>query len=740
MADYKCKYCGANLEYIEGKSTIKCLYCDSWNTISTTSDADLQNMFSRADSLRSFCEFDKGEKSYEHILEMAPTDAEAYWGLLLCKYGIEYVLDPETNKRVPTCHRASYDSILLDEDYKNVLKYAQGDVKAVYQAQANEIERIQKEIVTKSLKEDNYDVFICYKEKDQNGLRTPDSVIANDIYYQLTQKGYKVFYAAISLEDKLGQDYEPIIFAALNSAKVMLVFGTRPEYFKAVWVKNEWSRFLKLIKKDRTKRLFPCYKDMDPYDLPEDFAHLQAQDMGKIGFITDLVRGVEKIVPKAAKNASTISQQSPAIRASSTNYDSSITPVAPLLKRAFLFLEDKDSHSAEEYFEKVLDRDPENSTAYFGKLMLDYNVFERNQLGSLPKSFEENSNYKKAYRFGDDALKAELNGYLTQISNREKAAVYDKALRMLETAKTRYVLEAAMSKFSELGDWKDAHEKVKECNKKLEELGDSKLPLTKNLRLSKPKLIVVLTVLVVAIIVAGLYLYNFFMYTRYTFTLSYIEDGYSVSVGKNDIKIARIPKKYKGEPVTSVDYNGFDGCVSLTSVILPDTITSIYAGAFSGCSNLKSVTLSSNLISIGEEAFYECDKLKKISIPDSVSNIGKWAFAECASLESVTLGSCLTKISPFTFYNCCNLLSITIPEGVSDIMGSAFLSCTGLSSITIPHSVTIIDEYAFGSCYSLSSITYQGKIAEWNLISKGDHWHSNTGVFTIHCLDGDIVL
>ena len=104
-----------------------------------------------------------------------------------------------------------------------------------------------------------------------------DSVIANDIYHQLKQEGFKVFYAAISLEDKLGKEYEPYIFSALNTAKVMLALGTKPEYFNAVWVKNEWSRFLKIMKKDRSKLLIPCYRDMDPYELPEEFAHLKAK-------------------------------------------------------------------------------------------------------------------------------------------------------------------------------------------------------------------------------------------------------------------------------------------------------------------------------------------------------------------------------------------------------------------------------------------------------------------------------
>ena len=69
-----------------------------------------------------------------------------------------------------------------------------------------------------------------------------------------------MFFSRITLEDKLGQQYEPYIFAALNSAKVMLVIGSKREYFDAVWVKNEWSRFLALMKKDRSKLLIPCYR------------------------------------------------------------------------------------------------------------------------------------------------------------------------------------------------------------------------------------------------------------------------------------------------------------------------------------------------------------------------------------------------------------------------------------------------------------------------------------------------
>ena len=194
---------------------------------------------------------------------------------MLSRYGIEYVEDPVTHERIPTCHRVQISSILSDGDYLAALENAPDTAsRALYEQEAHRIAEIQKGILSISSQEKPYDVFICYKETDDFGSRTKDSTLAQEIYYQLTNEGYKVFFSRITLEDKLGQQYEPYIFAALNSAKVMLVVGTKPEYFNAVWVKNEWSRYLALMKNDRSRLLIPCYRDMDPYDLPEELSAL----------------------------------------------------------------------------------------------------------------------------------------------------------------------------------------------------------------------------------------------------------------------------------------------------------------------------------------------------------------------------------------------------------------------------------------------------------------------------------
>lgn len=210
-------------------------------------------------------------------------------------------------------------------------------------------------------KEEPFDVFICYKESDENGGRTVDSTLAQEIYYQLTEQGRRVFFARITLEDKAGQEYEPYIFAALHSAKVMVVVGTRPEHLNAVWVKNEWSRYLALMRQERKRLLIPCYRDMDPYDLPEQLSVLQSYNMGKIGFIQDLIRGINKVLGGDKK-------PEPAMETVVMQSEGSANLTA-LLKRGNMALEDGEWDKADGFFEQVLNMDAECAEAYWGKAL-----------------------------------------------------------------------------------------------------------------------------------------------------------------------------------------------------------------------------------------------------------------------------------------------------------------------------------------------------------------------------------
>ena len=139
---------------------------------------------------------------------------------------------------------------------------------------------------------------------------------------------------------------------------------------------------MKLIKTDRSKLLIPCYRNMDAYELPEEFAHLQAQDMSKIGFINDLVRGIRKVVADTDSQEKTV-RESVAVNSGNANEES-------LLKRAFMFLEDGDWSAADEYCEKVLDIDPENAMAYLGKLMAECRACRMEDLQNCEQPFDGN--------------------------------------------------------------------------------------------------------------------------------------------------------------------------------------------------------------------------------------------------------------------------------------------------------------------------------------------------------------
>lgn len=434
MAIFKCKMCGGTLEINNNETVATCEYCGTQQTLPKLDDDRRVNLYDRANHFRRNNEFDKAMGIYEQILNEDSTDAEAYWSIVLCRYGIEYVEDPASHKRIPTVNRAQFTSIYADDDYKSALKYADVAQKEVYEQEAKAIDDIQKGILEISNKEEPFDVFICYKETDANGRRTQDSVLANDLYHQLVQEGFKVFFSRITLEDKLGVAYEPYIFAALNSAKVMVVLGTKPEYFNAVWVKNEWSRYLALIKQGKNKMLIPAYKDMDPYDLPEEFSHLQAQDISKLGFMQDLIRGIKKIVETDAPKSTDVKEKV----AGNKNAD-----IEPLLKRAFMFLEDGDWSSANKYCEKVLDIDPENAYAYLGKLLSELRVKKLESLKDQKEPFDYSKNYQKAIRFADKKLKSTLKGY---VENSKLNEIYTRAKKKMSEADELYgYLETYMS-------------------------------------------------------------------------------------------------------------------------------------------------------------------------------------------------------------------------------------------------------------------------------------------------------
>lgn len=294
---FKCKMCGGDIEIQEGSTVAKCKYCGSLMTLPKIDTDKKARLFNKANEYRQNNEFDKSYDAYRAITEEDPEEAEAYWGMILSEYGIEYVEDPKSGKRIPTCHRVQNQFVQNSSNYKLALKYADAERRMMYEEEADSIDSLQKDILSISSRELPYDVFICYKEiEDETGERTEDSVLAQEIYNELIRAGIRTFFSRITLEEHLGENYEPYIYAALRSSKVMLVVTTSKTHLDAVWVKNEWMRYLRFMNEDKSKSIIPVYQKITPYELPTLLSAYQAADMSKIGAVQDLVRGVQRIL------------------------------------------------------------------------------------------------------------------------------------------------------------------------------------------------------------------------------------------------------------------------------------------------------------------------------------------------------------------------------------------------------------------------------------------------------------
>jgi hypothetical protein len=138
----KCKICGGSLNITDGQTVCECEYCGTKQTLPKLDNERKLNLYDRASHLRRSNDFDKASIIYEQILSEDKTDAEAYWSLVLCKYGVEYVEDPVSHKRIPTVNRTQYNSIFNDPDYKEAINHASVDQKIIYEEEAKKIDDI----------------------------------------------------------------------------------------------------------------------------------------------------------------------------------------------------------------------------------------------------------------------------------------------------------------------------------------------------------------------------------------------------------------------------------------------------------------------------------------------------------------------------------------------------------------------------------------------------------------------
>ena len=372
MGGLKCKMCGSNLDIGDSITVCKCEKCGTSQTVPDIEDDKELKLFERAGRLRFNCDFDKAAGIYNTITDSYTEEAEGYWGLILCKYGIEYA-DNASGKKVPVCHRISYDSVMDDEDFELVMENSDSESRAIFREEAKIIEENRKKYIQIAESEQPYDIYISYRAKDDNGDKTAVSEIAGHLYNKLTLAGYSVFLSEAALKGKKQSDCEPYIYAALNSANVMLALGTSYDDYNDVWVKNEWNRYLEIAEKNKNKCLIPCYKDVDEYDIPKEFAGLKVCQLGNDDTFNNIMAEIANVVkPESVNQPAPEPEKAEPAEEIELEEIEIIEPVDinKLLDEGFSAISDKNWKEANKLFFQVLDEEPDNSKAYWGQLLV----------------------------------------------------------------------------------------------------------------------------------------------------------------------------------------------------------------------------------------------------------------------------------------------------------------------------------------------------------------------------------
>ncbi len=749
MAEFKCKNCGGILiptPEDPGKGICDSCFCPG--VIPSITDERRADAHNRGIDFRRARKFDEALAEFAGIVKDNPKDAEAHWDMMLCRYGINYEKDYRSGEYIPTCDRLSDISVYADPDYKAALDYAKPSLKSYYKEQAEHIEKIRLGMIALAAKAEAYDVFICFKDTDDvTKERTEDSHIAHEIYMELTQKGYKVFFSRVTLkEEHLGEEWEPVIYAALNTAKLMLVVGCSRDNIEAPWVKNEWTRYLAVRSKDKTKSIITCYdgKKMKVEDIPAELGALEAIDFRESTFYKYILQTVFAHCSKAVPKASAAQQKS------ADNY----------VKRALQSLEDGDWDKADKMLEEALDLDPENGDAHLGKLLLDrkcrtvealsrestpisrsghysravkYATIERrNQLQAIDqmiqKRIEEQrreKEYNKLVSQFDDIASAEeaeeFAAKFAKMGNYKEAATYtqscktkaqlfrEKAEREAEYEKTRREAEAK----------KKAEEAAAEAKRREEEMEAQRLERERNLKKAKRvKIRKTIRRLVLFVLILGIAFYLFYgrKYVAGTEAYTLAEEYMAQGDYKNATEQYFIAAQVKYQDSEEKAYEACRLWLGWEPVILSTEEYPWWSVDEEGGLQLDydvydasvefalPTVLDGELVNgIGDGCFEYNDGLKSLNLPSNYIWIGENAFSGCYNLTSITMQGMET-IGESAFRDCDSITSVVLPDSCRTIGAFAFEDCDYLNNLVLNAGLTEIGEAAFRSCGSIPSV------------------------------------
>ena len=643
--------------------------------------------------------FYEAESKFRLFIEDYPDYCDGYWGLVRARYGIKYEKDVN-GQLIPSCYISNYEDFREDNDYKTALELAKKEAtKDAYyylKDQGYIISDICKEWREEAGKY-NYDIFISFKDENkEQGISDEDRKEMTELYTHLLEQKYNVFFSPKSMKKHTGKYYDPYIFSALQSAKVLVVYGSKPEYFTSTWVQNEWTRFIRMMANQEKKpgSCIVAYNGFNPRELPAALKGLQAIDASKDNrlFYPTLLNTIKNLLAEEKKV--------------DTNEE--------------LMQKNEELRRQNEENKKLLEelkRQQEESKKQQETLARQNEENQKRQ-EELQKSLEEErkkNSQKQAEQKPTATLTGEKNATKapSKVTPKEEPKkpeidpdfeIVDGCLKKYKGNKAEVIIPDGVTSIGNTAfSWCKSLTSVV--------IPDSVTSIGKSTFFGCESL----TNVVIPNSVTSIGKYAFAACSSLT----------SITVDSNNPNYMSIDGNlYSKDGKTLIQYAIGKKDTSFT---IPNSVEFIGEYAFYRCSSLTSITVDSNnpsymsidgnLYSKNEKTFIQYAIGKKdtsFTIPNSVEFIGDNAFSSCNSLTSVVIPDSVTSIGKEAFSWCKSLTNVVIPDSVTSISGWAFSHCESLTSVVIPNSVTSIGRGAFYGCKNLTIFVHSlDQVKKW---------------------------
>ena len=734
MVELRCRNCDAEIDVSKAfGGVVKCAFCGSVFTLpKPEQDSRVLSQLGIGQNELDCCSFDRAYTAFSKAAEWDESEPEAYFGMALADFKVQYLRDSVNNRLQPVCHEIDTRQIAQSADFKRALSLATSEQRAEYARKAEEIDYIRGEFYNLSQSGTAYDCFICVKVTEEDGWPTADSADAGKIYNALTRGGYQPFYSEYEIGNRTGADYEAMILYALYVSKRMLVVCSNEEYLKTKWVKNEYTRFVSMIADDMKEKnsITFVFRGKHIEKLPGVRGKIQGIDfnafdaLDKIRALIDRYEGTqtpasatanakaarEDMSPEAiqkmfeefmAQNApkpASIPTPSPAQQTKPAPVPApspaQATHPAPIPAPSSVQAKNSEQQPTRTVNPGYLQYSPKKDFCVYPLSGVDQFEYKGKDSNVVVPADKVKALRGRAFSENKKLISVILPHGVERIEefvfkNCENLV----SVRVADTV--QYIHGSAFvgcTKLKEITVGDNGNYYFTDgC---LFRKRDGGLIYSFTGKLPKE-----------VIVTEGSYIPQCENIEKVSFAPGIERLDRFFPNGNTKITEIALPESLR-------EIRGsFERFTALKTAVLPSGVT-LLQNAFANCSALKTVRLPARLKTLGSNSFYECKALTEMEIPDSVTAVGDYVFKDCVSLKTVKLPRELKEIPFGAFYGCTSLEEVTIPHGVTELEGCAFAGCSALKSVVLPDCVTDIGAEAFFGCEGLQTVTLNAKLQE----------------------------